>query len=249
MFERIRARISRRGQGIGRANLALYAFVYLVRKLSFSQIVIDYRYLLVQPVPETSILKGRTPGRLTVRVLEGDALREANAVDEGGAFSRPPRDEARFERRVARGDTCFAVYADTRAEGVLWLSYGAFDEPDVKAVFRVWPEHLTAWDSNLYVVEDARAGFHFAILWDAANAFLRTKGYTHVATQTSAFNGPSLQAHRRMGSRRFGWMLYLIVGPIHLTFSSLRPRVAVTGHRGIAPVYDIPPPATMSLRD
>ncbi|MEQ8496921.1 MAG: hypothetical protein RLW42_22105, partial [Gammaproteobacteria bacterium] len=158
------------------------------------------------------------------------------------AFSREPRDPARFLRRVQRGDVCFAAMRGGRAEGVLWLSFEDFDESDVKAVFRVHPAHGMAWDSNLYIMPDARGGFIFALLWDAANAWLREHGYRWVATQTSAFNGASLQAHQRMGSRRIGWMLYLLLGRWQVTFSSLTPRFDLRAPQDAARIYTIPLP-------
>ena len=100
-----------------------------------------------------------------------------------------------------------------------------------------------AWDSNLYILESARGGLLFAALWDGANAVLRERGYRWVATQTSAFNGPSLQAHKRMGARRIGRMLYACIGPFQVTISSLRPHLALTGPSGKAPIYVVPVPS------
>ncbi|MEQ8660637.1 MAG: hypothetical protein RLW62_07460 [Gammaproteobacteria bacterium] len=245
MINRVLERLRKRQQGIGYTRLVLYAGVWLVRKLSLGLVEFDYRYLLMQPVPERSLLRGRTPGGFTMAVLAGDALLAADARDHDAAFSREPRDHARFLRRVQRGDVCFAAMRDERAEGVLWLTFETFDESDVKAVFRVHPAHGMAWDSNLYIMPDARGGFIFALLWDAANAWLRERGYRWVATQTSAFNGPSLQAHQRMGSRRIGWMLYVLIGRWQVTSSSLRPRLDLRAPRAPALVYTIPlpPPA------
>ena len=240
MLESLKARIRKRRQGIGMPRLLLYVFVYLLRKASFGTVGLDYRYILIQPVADEPLLRGRALRGIEMRTLTGADLRRAYEEDEGGAFSREPRDDARFYRRADRGDVCFAAYRGSRAEGVLWLSFGRYDEPDVKADFLVRPAFGMAWDSNLYIVDDARGGMLFAALWDAANAWLRQHGFHCIATQTSAFNGPSLQAHSRMGARRIARMIYFLCGPLHLTLTSLRPRVALLGPKASSPVYEIP---------
>jgi hypothetical protein len=212
MFKKIRDRLRTRRQGIGSLMLVLYGCLWLLRKLSAGTVEIDYRYILIQAVPGQPLLKGRLRGNIEIHVLEGAALRLENDRDRDAAFSRPPRDESRFLRRVERGDICIAAKRGDSAEGVLWLSFDTFDESDVKAHFVVSPAHGMAWDSNLYIMERSRGGFIFAALWDGANAVLREKDYRWVATQTSAFNGPSLQAHKRMGARRIGRIAYASLG-------------------------------------
>mgnify|MGYP000063650791 CR=1 FL=1 len=165
MLQTIKARIRKRRQGISSVCFVLYFVVYLVRKLSFGAVELDYRYILVQPVAREPLLRGRPLRGIEMRTLKGIALERAYEADVGGAFSREPRDDERFYRRARRGDVCFAAYRGDRAEGVLWLSFGQYDEPDVKADFLVRPERGMAWDSNLYIVDDARGGMLFAALF------------------------------------------------------------------------------------
>jgi hypothetical protein len=222
--------------------LVLYGFVWLVRKISAGALDIHYRYILLQEVAGDSLLKGRTPGSLDVRSLAGQELMAAYDRDQDGAFSRPPRDRVRTQRRVERGDICIAASRSGRTVGVLWLTFETFDETEVKALFVVSPAAGMAWDSNLFIVEDARSGLVFVALWDAANQLLREKGYRWSATQTSAFNGASLQAHKRLGARRIGRIVYLLLGSWQVTCSTLRPWFHVSGTSGPGPTYVIPRP-------
>ena len=246
MFRNTLERLRKRHQGIGFPKLVLYGFVWLLRKASAGTVGLDYRYILIQEVPAGSLLKGRTGGTLAVRRLDGAELLLEFDRDRDGAFSRPPRDRARVQRRVERGDVCIAAVRAARTLGVLWLTFDTFDETDVKALFVVNPKAGMAWDSNLFVVEDARSGLLFATLWDGANELLREKGYRWSATQTSAFNGPSLQAHKRLGARRVGYVVYLLLGPLQVTLSSLRPHVHVASPSSAGPVFVVPPPVETS---
>lgn len=235
-------RLRRRQQGIGYSMLAVYSLVWLLRKLSAGAIDIHYRYILLQGVPSQRLLKGRFQGAVDVRPLEGAELLHEYDRDRNGAFSRPPLDRDRIQRRVARGDVCIAAKRSLRTVGVLWLTFDAFDETEVKALFVVSPKAGMAWDSNLFIVEDARAGSLFVTLWDGANQVLRERGYRWSATQTSAFNGPSLQAHKRLGAFRIGRILYILIGSAQVTLSTLRPHFHLSGPSGKGPVFVVPPP-------
>lgn len=241
MLSNILDRLRARQQGIGRARLALYAVVWLVRTLSLGWVELHYRFLLMQPVPAHSLLRGRNRG-LRVVAMRGRELVRAFDGDRDGAFTRPPRDRARFLRRVERGDVCIVASRGARIEGILWLTFGTFDESDLNCEFVVSPEQGMVWDSEMYILESARGGLVFAALWDGAYELLRGMDYRWIATQTSAFNGPSLQSQARMGCRRIGRMVYLRVGRSQVTFSTLAPRFDVVGPGGRGPVCRIPAP-------
>jgi hypothetical protein len=181
-----------------------------------------------------------------IRALHGADLMLEFERDQVGAFSRPPRDLPRFKRRVERGDICIAVTSDSKTEGVLWLSFEPFDETAVKALFVVNPKAGVAWASDIFIVDDARGGWIFAELWDGADAVLRERAFRWTASGTSAFNGPSLQSHERLGAYRIGRILYVLFGSMQVTFSSLRPHFHVAGPSGKGPVFVIPPPAAAS---
>ena len=234
-------RLRRRQQGIGYSLLAVYSLVWLLRKLSAGAIDIHYRYILLQGVPSQRLLKGRFQGAVDVRPLEGaelldGRLRPQRSIQPAAVGPR------QIQRRVARGDVCIVAKRSSRTVGVLWLTFDAFDETEVKALFVVSPKAGMAWDSNLFIVEDARAGSLFVTLWDGANQVLRERGYRWSATQTSAFNGPSLQAHKRLGAFRIGRIIYILIGSAQVTLSTLRPHFHLSGPSGKSPVFVVPPP-------
>ncbi len=246
MFSKTADRLRKRHQGIGVGALVAYAFVWLARKLSAGAVDIHYWHITLQPVRSEPLLKRRA-ATSRVRALHGaDLLREFDR-DHEGAFSRPPRDLSRFKRRVDRGDICIAVTSASKPEGVLWLSFEPFDETAVKALFVVSPKDGMAWASDIFIVDDARGGLIFAELWDGADAVLREKGFRWTASGTSAFNGASLRAHERLGAYRIGRIVYLRLGSLQITFSSLRPHFHVATASGKAPVFVIPPVAEASL--
>jgi len=214
--------------------------------VSAGTIDLHYRYIHLQPVRSEPLLKSRAQGVTTVRALEGAELLLEFDRDQTGAFSRPPRDLPRFARRVGRGDVCIAVTRSSRTEGVLWLTFGTFDETGVKADFVVSPQDGIAWASNIYIVDGARGGLIFVGLWDGADAVLRERGYRWTASQTSAFNGPSLQSHERLGALPIGRILYALIGPLQITLSSLRPHWHVASPSGRGPSFVIRPPADAS---
>jgi hypothetical protein len=236
-------RIRRRQQGIGYFRLAIYGGLWLLRRLTAGAVVVHYRYIHLQPVRSAPLLKGRALDNGVIRALQGAELQREFERDEVGAFNRPPRDVPRFTRRVERGDICIAVTRSSKTEGVLWLSFGPFDETEFNTDFVVRPEDGLAWASNIFIVNDARGGLVFAALWDGADAALREMGYRWTASQTSAFNGASLQAHERLGAFPIGRMLYLVFGSLQVTLSSLRPYFHVTAASGQGPSFLIRPPA------
>ena len=235
-----------RRQGIGVGALVAYAFVWLARRLSAGAVDIHYWHITVQPVRSEPLLKRRA-ATSRVRALQGADLTREFDRDQTGAFSRPPRDLPRFKRRVERGDICIAVRNGSKTEGVLWLSFEPFDETAVKAVFVVSPRDGTAWASDIFIVDDARGGLIFAELWDGADAVLREKGFRWTVSGTSAFNGVSLQAHERLGAYRIGRIVFLRLGSLQVTFSTLRPHFHVASPSGKAPVFVVPPVAEASL--
>lgn len=246
MFRKTLDRVRKRHQGIGFAALVSYGFVWLVRKLSAGAVQIHYWHVRLQPVRSEPLLKGRAPATSRVRALHGAELLLEFDRDQVGAFSRPPRDLPRFKRRVERGDICIAVTSGSKTEGVLWLSFEPFDETAVKTSFVVSPMDGMAWNSDMFIVDDARGGLIFAELWDGADAVLRHKGFRWTASGTSAFNGVSLQAHERLGAYRIGRIVYVLLGSLQVTFSSLRPHFHVASPSGKGPVFVIPPAADAS---
>lgn len=220
--------------------LGLYGVVWLVRKLSVGRIDLHYRYILRQAVPAESLLKRRLDGTVSVHRLAGVGLLHEFDRDTNGAFSRPTLDRVWLQRRVERGDICIAARNGSRTVGILFLTFDTFDETEVNARFVVSPQAGMAWDSNLFIVEDARNGLIFVALWDEANAVLREKDYRWSATQTAAFNGPSLQAHKRLGAKRIGRIVYLLIGRWQVTCSTLAPRVHACRRSGAGPVFVIP---------
>ena len=249
MLRKTLDRLRKRHQGIGYWRLGLYGWAWLLRTVSAGAVELHYRYVLLQEVPGEPLLKGRSRGLPEVRVLEGAELLREFDRDVDGAFSRPPRDRPRVQMRVERGDICIAAARSARTVGVLWLSFGTFEETAVNCRFVVNPSDRVAWDSNLFIVEEARGGLIFVALWDGANAVLRERGYGWTATETSAFNGPSLQAHERLGAYRIGRIVHLCLGSLQVTFSSLHPHFHIAGPSAEGPVFLIPPPPQSPLEE
>jgi hypothetical protein len=97
------------------------------------------------------------------------------------------------------------------------------------------------WDFDVYVAPEFRLGRLFARLWDFTNSELRAQGFRWTISRISAFNPESLAAHSRLGARRLGSAMFLVAGPLQVSFASLPPYVHVGWHDQMRPTFFLIP--------
>lgn len=71
------------------------------------------------------------------------------------------------------------------------------------------PAGHVAWDFDVYVAHDRRLTRTFALLWDAANAWMRDHGFDWTVSRIDTLNEVSLRSHAAMGARRLGNQTFL----------------------------------------
>ncbi len=110
-----------------------------------------------------------------------------------------------------------AATVNGKFAGFLWIAFDAYDEDEVRCRYELVDKYLS-WDYDVHVESQFRLGRTFLRLWDAANALLRESGVAWSISRISAFNPVSLNSHARLGTRLLGKALFVVVGPIQLSF-------------------------------
>jgi hypothetical protein len=119
--------------------------------------------------------------------------------------------------------------------GFIWIRLDRYEEDEVRCDYLLDPVGELAWDFDAYVAPEFRMSRAFVQLWEAANEFLRRRGYHWTASRISAFNPASLASHRRFGAEHRHTALFLAVGPVQLALLSLRPYVHLSAGRASRP--------------
>lgn len=205
-------------QLIARHGLA-GALLYLCHSLNWrtSGRVKVIKYLIVdQPAPPPP-RRAPAPSRLQVRQVEQDEYRTH-------WFPRPAHV---IRTRFAQGSVCHVAFVDGQPVGCLWMVAGQYVEDEVYCVFEPRPADRVVWDYDVYVDEAHRLSRAFLRLWQAAGDWMRRNGYAGSLSRIDAFNEASIQAHVRAGARPVASMVFIAVGPIQLSLSSVPPRVAL----------------------
>ena len=167
-------------------------------------------YFLAQPVPDDPIRVARASGIVVEELLKGDAR-----LDQLG------RADDELARRFAASARCFAAWQGEQLTGFLWFTDREYQEDEVRCTFRVDPRDRAVWDLDVHVVPRYRLGRTFALLWERAFAAMRARGVRWTISRVSAFNADSIRAHQRLGARPTGWAVFLSLGSIQVTLTSL----------------------------
>jgi hypothetical protein len=207
----------------GPLNAPLYLLARFLRRLPGGRSRLLKYGFWAQPVPASRLLPARA-GAIAIRPLRS----------EDPELAQVPRDPRLVAARLANGDICLGAVKHGRLAGCMWISTGPYDEDEVRARFDPRPQERAAWDYDIFIVPEERGSLLFVRLWDAAYELLRTRGYLWSLSRISSFNLPSQASQARMGARRVGWGVFLILFNHQLTISSVAPHVhyAPPGRRG-----------------
>ncbi|RMD63334.1 MAG: GNAT family N-acetyltransferase [Alphaproteobacteria bacterium] len=216
---------------LGALDGVLYALDRALQSLSAGRARL-YRYTLVaQPVPSAPLLGPRRGRAIEVRPMTAD----------DPALAALPLDAAVLRHRFAQdGVVCFGAFQDGEVIGCLWLCLGPFLEDEVRCRFIPRPAGAAAWDFDVYIHPERRAGLAFARLWDGANDYLRVRGIAWSFSRISLFNPGSLAAHARLGARRVASATFLRLGAWQVMVAGPPLRLAA-GWRRVPEVPLLPP--------
>lgn len=191
--------------------------------------IVKYRFV-AQPVPDAREDSHERGGAIELRWLQADEPLV-------GQMPRPP---AVIARRFGDGARCLAAVKAGRLIGFLWYKENEYVEDEVRCSYR-FDAATAVWDFDVYVDPAFRLGRLFSRLWSAAHRELRGRGYRWTISRISAFNAASLAAHSRMGARTIGGAMFLVIGPLQVSFATVAPRVHVSWRADRYPLFELMP--------
>ncbi|MCS6944591.1 MAG: hypothetical protein RMK97_04135 [Sutterellaceae bacterium] len=218
-------------RALGPGTAACYALARLLEVATRGALrLVSYRFV-AQPVPpEGDIVNPARAGGIELRYLLADDPLVAQ-------FPRPP---AVIARRFRDGARCLAAIKGEKLIGFLWFQEREYVEDEVRCRYRFDP-NAAVWDFDVYIDPEYRLGRLFARLWDFAHRELRSRGYRWTLSRISAFNPTSLAAHARLGARRLGSALFIVAGPVQVSFLSCPPHFHVGWRNDMHPVLFLDP--------
>ena len=218
-------------RGMGAVDAALMAVDRALSALSGGRARVVKYYFMAQPVPAKAVSKARAGGIAVEEVAAGDPRL--------ASFERPATELA---RRFANASRCFAAWQGETLTGFLWFTARQYEEDEVRCTFRLNPADSAVWDFDVNVFPRFRLGRTFAILWDSAFAAMRESGVRWSISRVSAFKPDSIRAHQRLGARRTGWAVFLLLGSVQITFNSLGQLKCRSLEQPTYPVLDVHAP-------
>jgi len=216
-------------------SLGLLALQRTCRRAGLPLAVHTYR-LVAQPVRPVRV-PTRRAARFQTRFLERGA-------PELAALPRP---EPIIEQRFDQGARCLGLFQGERLVGCAWFCLGPYLEDEVRCRFEPQPAGETAWDFDVYIEEDFRLGFAFAILWAAVNDRFGHWGVRWTMSRISTLNPASLRAHARLGAVPLARAVYLSLGRLQLMLATVSPWIHVGAKADSIPTLCLRAPADRGL--
>src|SRR5271167_1004154 len=199
----------------------LYAVDRVLQRLSPNLRLYFYE-LLVQPIPEGSLLPSRLAKSLEMReIAPGDP-------EIARMPARPEIKESRFKQNAV----CLGAFQKNQFIGHIWLCFHAYEEDEVRCTFVLPEGNQAVFDFDLYVFPEYRMGLGFAGIWNGANEFLRRRGVQVSYSRLTRFNLPSRRAHQQLGARRVGRMLVLQAWHVEFMIATVSPYVHLSFQGG-----------------
>lgn len=205
---------------LGMTGMASYALAYLCTRLPH---ISYHRYKLIAVPIE------RIPD-----MPRGYACRSLDQAEL--ARHRIDIDVTAQAERFARGLVCLGIF-DRHDEliGVTWMGRAVHDEGDMHVRYRL-PANA-AWDTGMWLREDKRMSRAFSAVWGGMKAWLRQEGLDCTMSSIADYNIPSILSHRRLGSRRLGYISVIRIGRLQYTRGA-RPSLCMVG-RGARPIVNL----------
>lgn len=221
---------------LGLANGLLYTVARTLAKSTRGRCRLVKYLFVAQPIPPAPTpAYGRTSKTTIHLCSSGDGIIEQ--------FPRPPQVIA---KRFADGALCFVAEQAGKFVGFLWIKQVQYCEDEVCCEYLLYPADQLVWDFDAYVTPDFRMSRAFAQLWEAANEFLRERGYHWSISRISAFNAASLAAHRRLGAVRLHSGTFVVIGRMQVAIFSCAPYLHMSIGDKHPPKLDFRAPAEPS---
>lgn len=200
---------------------ALYAADRILRRFSPRLGLLVYE-MMAQPISGRPLLPSNlVKGLELVEIGRGHPDIGSMPVREGIV-------PARFEQ----GARCLGLYRQGTLIGYMWFCRDRYDEDEMRATYHLADPQRSVFDFDFYLFPEHRVGLGFMALWNGANRFLHDQGILYTFSRLTRFNVASRRAHAHLGWKCVGNVVCLQAGNVELTFSTLKPFVALTWSRG-----------------
>lgn len=217
-------RIAQNVSQLGWLNASLYLLGRLLTFMSRDQWAIYKYHFVAQAISVTNLSRGRGKKIHVRRHLVLDELPQ-----------NYPRPFGVLRQRYDQGALSLAAYSNDQLAGCLWLSFGSYQEDEVRARYTLTKSH--AWDFDVWVRPEMRLGFIFSRLWDEANSLLEARSVRWSCSRISAFNDASIRAHARIGMARLGSATFMRCGHWQWMCSTLPPYFHISRHPASFPEF------------
>jgi hypothetical protein len=171
--------------------------------------------LTVQPIRSDPLLPGRPNKQVEIREIKaGDA--EIAAM--------PVRPEI-MRARLAQHAICLGAFRKGALIGYMWFCFDAYDEDEVRCRYVLGRPNESVFDYDFYIFPEHRMGLGFVALWAGANEFLHRLGIRYTFSRLTRFNVASRRAHRHLGGKLIGRVLFLQAWRLEIMLATLFPYV------------------------
>ena len=193
----------------GSARVALlYALHRVLQRLSGGRAAIVPYLLVAQPVGNAALAEVRAdPQTVVERIGPGHPL--------VAAFPRPADVIA---QRFAGGAECFAATVKGQFAGHIWIARGRYVEDEVRCTYEIAEPATVVWDYDVYVEPSLRLGRTMGRLWRTVDNTLSAEGVHWTFSRINRFNVASVKSHQRLGAVTIGRVLFLVLGPLQLSW-------------------------------
>lgn len=191
----------------------LYWISRLINLLTFGHGKLQIYLFCAQPI-----------GSGTFSAMRNDTNTVVQSVPSGSPlvahFPRPPEVVA---QRFARGTICYAATVKGEFAGHIWLAKSFYDEDEVRCRYTLPTDQQSVWDYDVYIEPRYRLGRALGRLWKGVDAALGTQGVRWSVSRISLFNATSIQTHERLGAIHLATGVFVVLGPMQLSFFSKSP--------------------------
>lgn len=226
-LQRLRAHFD----NLGALDGSLYLMDQLLQRVSAGQLRVLRYHVVAQPLSSGATAM-RPDGKTVIELADGKHPLVTS-------FPRPP---AVIAQRFANGAQCLLATVAGQFAGYLWWQTGHYEEDEVRCQFVLAQPVVSVWDFDVYVEPRYRLGRTMARLWEAAEQHLQRQGAAWSCSRISTYNAASLNAHARLGARTVASALFIVAGPLQLSFFNQRPGIHLALGRASRPVLRVTPP-------
>jgi len=150
-----------------------------------------------------------------------------------------PRPQKVIQERFNLGYSCITAKKDGVFVGCIWISLHSYIEDEVRSIYTPQPSGKVAWDFDVFIDPGYRATYLFPKLWDETDAYLRRLGFEATASRISGFNAQSINSHTKLGAEIIGKAIYITIGRLQMSLSSLSPFLHVSFKETSVPEYKL----------